>query len=313
MSKRILILDTVDEVLPESLRQAGFLPEVHTEYQREDVLRCIEEYDAVVVRSKLVLDKEIIDCGKRLRCIARLGAGMDAIDVAYAESRGVVCLNSPEGNRTAVGEHALGLLLCLFDKIVSADAEVRRGLWLREENRGIEVEGKTIGIIGYGNMGSSFAKRLSGFDCRVLAYDKYKKEFPDDFAQRVSLEELFEECDVLSLHVPLTEETRFMVNADFLDSFRKSIYLLNTSRGKVVKTCDLLSAIKSGKVLGAGLDVLEFEAFSNELDSEALPAELQELFKMKNVVFSPHVAGWTAESRYKLAYYLSQKMIALLS
>lgn len=311
MRKRILILDKTDEVLPKSLLQAGFQLDVHTDYQREDVLRCIEKYDGVVVRSKLVLDKEIIDKAKRLRFIARLGAGMDAIDVDYAESKGVVCLNSPEGNRRAVGEHALGLLLCLFDKIVSADAEVRKGLWLREENRGLEVGGRTIGIIGYGNMGRSFAKHLSGFDCTVLAYDKYKKDFSDEYARSVSLEELFERCEVLSLHVPLTEETKFMVNADFLDKFRKNIYLLNTSRGKVVKTSDLLSAIKSGKVLGAGLDVLEFEAFSNELASEALPAELQELFTMKNVVFTPHVAGWTVESRYKLAYYLAEKIIGL--
>lgn len=311
MRKKILILDKGNPILTDKLSAAGFQTDIHTDYQREDVLQNIADYDGIVVRSKLVLDKQIIDKASRLRFIARLGAGMDAIDVEYAESKGVVCLNSPEGNRTAVGEHALGLLLCLFDKLIVADKQVRQGLWLREENRGIEIEGKTIGIIGYGNMGRSFAKRLSGFDCKVLAYDKYKKGFTDSYAKECSLEDLFAQADVLSLHVPLTEETKFMADYAFFNRFAKPFYLINTSRGKVVRTKDLLAAIKEGKVRGAGLDVLEFEAFSNEFDSTSLPDELKELFLMDNVVFSPHVAGWTVESHYKLAYYLAEKIIAL--
>lgn len=307
--KRILILDKGHPILIEKLSKAGFVIDIHTDWGREEVISNIENYEGIIVRSKLVLDSEIIDKANRLRWIARIGAGMDAIDVDYAESKGIVCLNSPEGNRTAVGEHALGLLLCLFDKLIVADREVRQGLWQREANRGLEIEGKTIGIIGYGNMGRSFAKRLSGFDCKVLAYDKYKKCYSDDYATECGLEELFECCDVLSLHVPLTEETKFMVDYDFLSRFAKPIYLINTSRGKVVRTKDLLQAMNEGKVLGAGLDVLEFEAFSNELD--AVPNELKQMFERNDVVFSPHVAGWTRESHYKLSYYLAEKIIAL--
>ena len=311
MEKKILILDKANPILCDKLLEEGFQIELHTDYEREDVLQNIKDYDGIVVRSKLVLDKEILDKAERLRFIARLGAGMDAIDVDYAESKGIVCLNSPEGNRTAVGEHALGLLLCLFNKMIVADRQVRQGLWLREENRGLEIEGKTIGIIGYGNMGRSFAKRLSGFDCMVLAYDKYKKDYSDAYARESSLEEIFAQSDVLSFHVPLTEETKFMANASFFDKFSKPFYLINTSRGKVVKTKDLLEAIRAGKIKGVGLDVLEFEAFSNEFDSTSLPEELKELFLMDNVVFSPHVAGWTVESYYKLPYYLAEKIINL--
>lgn len=309
--QKILILDKADKVLSDMLSEAGFETCIHTDYAREDVLQQIDQYEGVVIRSKLVFDKQIIDKATNLRFIARLGAGMDAIDVDYAQSKGIVCINSPEGNRTAVGEHTVGLLLCLFDKIVRADRQVRQGLWLREDNRGLEIEGKTIGIIGYGHMGRSFAKCLSGFDCKVLAYDKYKKDYSDCYAEQASMEELFEYCDVVSFHVPLTEETKFMADEAFFNRFAKPLYLLNTSRGKVVRLKDLLSAIKQGRVLGAGLDVLEVEAFSNELDLQTLPADLQELFLMDNVVFSPHVAGWTKESYHKLAYHLAKKIIEL--
>ncbi len=305
-------MDKTNSVLPDRLLEEGFSVELREDFTRQDLLDRIADYDAIVVRSKLVLDKELLDKGTKLCCIGRVGAGMDAIDVEYAESKGIKCLNSPEGNRTAVGEHAVGLLLCLFDKLVKADQEVRKGLWLREENRGLEVCGKTIGIIGYGNMGQSFAKRLSGFECEVIAYDKYKKEFSDAYAKEVSLEELFERSDVLSLHVPLTEETKYMVDKSFLDKFHRPIYLINTSRGKVVRLADLLQELKERKVLGAGLDVLEYEAFSNELQKDAIPSELSELFQRKDVVFSPHVAGWTVESHYKLAYHLAEKLIQTL-
>jgi len=238
---------------------------------------------------------------------------MDAIDIEYAESKGIACLNSPEGNRDAVGEHAVGMLLCLFNKIVIADHQVRQGLWKREENRGLEIKGKTIGIIGYGNMGNAFAQRLSGFDSKVIAYDKYKENYSNDYASQVSLETLYKETDILSLHVPLNEETRFMINYDFLSKFKKPIYLINTSRGKVVKTKDLVSKMKEGVVLGAALDVLEYEQFSSELCSgKEIPEDLTQLLQMPNTVFSPHVAGWTVESYYKLAYYLSQKIIDCL-
>ena len=310
---KILIIDITHKVLIDNLINAGFEIVHKPDYSREDILKDIENYEAIVVRSKIDIDKEVIDKAKKLRCIARVGAGMDAIDIEYAESKGIACLNSPEGNRDAVGEHAVGMLLCLFNKIVIADHQVRQGLWKREENRGLEIKGKTIGIIGYGNMGNAFAQRLSGFNCKVIAYDKYKEHYSNDYASQVSLETLYKETDILSLHVPLNDETRFMINYSFLSKFKKPIYIINTSRGKVVKTKDLVSKMKEGVVLGAALDVLEYEQFSSELCSnQEIPEDLTQLLQMPNTVFSPHVAGWTIESYYKLAYYLSQKIIDCL-
>ena len=310
---KILVIDTAHNVLIDNLIEAGFEIDHRPDYTRKDILNEIENYQGIIIRSKIEIDKQVIDKAKNLKCIARVGAGMDAIDIEYAETKGIVCLNSPEGNRDAVGEHAVGMLLCLFNKMAIADHQVRQGLWKREENRGLEIKGKTIGIIGYGNMGNAFAQRLSGFDCRVIAYDKYKEDYSNQYAHEVSLETLFKEADILSLHVPLTNETKFMVDYDFISKFRKPIYLINTSRGKVVKTQDLLSKIKEGSVLGICLDVLEYEVFSNELTSGSeIPQDLIEILQLPNAVFSPHVAGWTVESYYKLSLFLSQKIISAL-
>lgn len=310
---KILIIDNAHPILIENLEKAGLELVLRPDYSREDLLEDIENYVGVVLRSKIVMDKEVMDKAKRLRFIAREGAGLDAIDLDYAAFKGIEVLNSPEGNRDAVGEHALGMLLALFNKLVIADSEVRQGLWKREENRGLEIKGKTIGIIGYGNMGNAFAKRISGFDARVIAYDKYKVNYSNEYAQQVSLETLFKESDILSLHIPLTEETKYMVDKAFLNKFSKPIYIINTARGKIVKTKDLVDALNEKRVLGACLDVLEFEAFSSELDSKnGVPEELKELFSMPNTVLSPHVAGWSVESYYKLAYFLSQKIIDCL-
>ena len=308
--KRILVLDKGHAILEEKLLEAGFEIDFQPTISREELLDVIANYQALIVRSKLLIDKEVIDRAENLKVIGRIGAGMDAIDVDYAEKKGIACINSPEGNRDAVGEHCLGLLLSLFNKICISDMQVRKGLWLREDNRGLEIKGKTIGIIGYGNMGRSFAQRLSGFDCRVIAYDKYKTNFSDEYAKEESRSTLFAESDILSLHTPLTEETRFMINKDFIQQFKKPFYLLNTSRGKVVNTKDLIEALNEGKVLGAGLDVLEYEAFSNELQNT--PSELQDLFSRTNVVLTPHVAGWTVESNYKLSYFLAKKIVEAL-
>lgn len=310
---KILIIDITHKILMDNLINAG-LEIVHKpDYSREDILNDIENYEAIVVRSKIEIDKEVIDKAKKLKCIARVGAGMDAIDTEYAESKGIICLNSPEGNRDAVGEHAVGMLLCLFNKLAIADHQVRQGLWKREENRGLEIKGKTIGIIGYGNMGNAFAQRLLGFDCKVIAYDKYKEHYTNQYAQEVSYETLLKETDILSLHIPLTKETLFMVDYNFISQFKKPIYIINTSRGKVVKTSDLVSKMKEGTILGACLDVLEYEQFSSELCTEKqIPEDLIQLLQMPNAVFSPHVAGWTIESYYKLAYFLSQKIIECL-
>jgi D-3-phosphoglycerate dehydrogenase len=311
--KKVLFIDSTHPSLVKGLEKLGFQCDLFPSFQREDYLRIIGDYEGVIIRSKIKLDREILAKAVKLQFIGRVGAGMENIDVAFAESRGIRCLNAPEGNRSAVGEHAVGMLLMLFNNLKKGDAEVRRGLWLREENRGIEIEGKTVGIIGYGNMGSAFAEKISGFGARVLAYDKYKTEFSDKFVTETSLETLFAETDILSLHVPLTDETRFMVNSEFLGKFKKPIWIINTSRGKVVKTADLVEALRSGKVKGACLDVLEFEGLSFEnLEADKLPQAFSDLVQMENVILSPHVAGWTHESNRKLASIIVRKVAALL-
>lgn len=311
---QVLLIDDIHPVLIEMLEKENISIAYHPEYNRENIIKNISLYDGIIVRSKIKIDKEIIDLGSKLKFIARSGAGMDSIDVEYAQQKNILCINSPEGNRDAVGEHTLGLLLALFDKITKSDKQVRQGLWLREANRGLEIKEKTIGIIGYGNMGKEFAKRLCGFDCKVLAYDKYKTDYSDQYAKQSTLEELKKECDILSLHVPLTYETKYMVDEEFINSFQKPFFLLNTSRGKVVKLSDLIFALESNKVLGAGLDVLEYENFSNEMsfDNKA-KEELSKLFAMENTVLTPHVAGWTKESYYKLSYFLAKKIITCIN
>jgi D-3-phosphoglycerate dehydrogenase len=245
-----------------------------------------------------------------LKFIARVGAGLESIDTENAEKLGIKLIAAPEGNRNAVGEHALGMLLSLFNNLNKADREVKNGLWNREANRGIELDGKTVGIIGYGNMGKAFAKKLKGFDCEVICFD-IKENVGDENATQVSLKELQQKADVLSLHTPWTPLTDKMVNSDFINSFSKSFWLINTARGKSVVTAHLVSALKSGKILGAGLDVLEFEKLSFEtlFDSDNLPYSLKELFAMDNVILSPHIAGWTVESKEKLATVIAEKII----
>ena len=310
--KRVLFIDTAHPSLKQGLENLGFRCDYFAHYGRPDFERVIGDYEGVIIRSKIILDHEILSKAGNLKFIGRVGAGMENIDLDYAQSRGIYCLNAPEGNRGAVGEQAIGMLLMLFNNLRKADIEVRKGIWLREENRGLEIEGKTIGIIGYGNMGSSFAQKLCGFGASVIAYDKYKKAYSDEFVTESNLADLFEKCDILSLHVPLTDETRFMVNDEFLSRFRKDIFLINTSRGKVVKTRDLVKYLKTGKVKGACLDVLEYEGLSFEqLDAQKLPQPFSELIKMDNVILSPHIAGWTHESNLKLAKTIVEKVKAV--
>ncbi|MBQ6046097.1 MAG: hypothetical protein IJL38_00545 [Bacteroidales bacterium] len=309
MTKKILIIDDVHPVMVERLREAGLEVCVNPGMSRRELLKAVGEYDGLVVRSKIEVDREVLDAAGKLHCVGRVGAGMETIDVEYAEGKGIRCLNSPEGNRDAVGEHAVGLLLALLNNIARADSEVRGGLWQREANRGVELQGKTVGIVGYGNMGAAFARRLQGFGCRVAAYDKYKKGFGSEYVEEVTLEQLYEESDVVSLHVPLTDETRYMVDRRFLERFSKPIYLLNTSRGAVVKTVDLVKAMESGSVTGAALDVLEYENMTADaMGGEHEPEALTYLKKSPRVVLTPHVAGWTAESKVKLAAVLAEKI-----
>lgn len=309
---KILITDKPHPILVGMLRQAGHEVVVDPTIDYDSLCAAAGQYDAWVVRSRIRVDRPLLDCAGRagrLRCIGREGAGMETIDVAYAEGLGISCLNSPEGNRDAVGEHAVGLLLALFDKIASADAEVRRGLWRREENRGLEVKGKTVGIIGFGNMGRAFAQRLRGFECDIIAYDKYKPAgYAPEWVREVTLAELQARADVVSLHVPLTDETRYMVDSSFLHAFAGDIFLINTSRGAVVKTDDLLAALEEGKVRGAALDVLEYEDMTKDGLATARLAPLLS----QRVVLTPHVAGWTVESKEKLARVLAEKIIHCL-
>lgn len=307
---KVLFADTTHPSLPELLEDEGF--EVHENKcsSKEDCLEIIDKYDGIIIRSKFIIDEPFLAKATRLKFIGRVGAGMENIDVLAAEARGVMCFNSPEGNRDAVGEQALGMLLMLQNNLIQANAEVKNGIWRREENRGVEIKGKTLGIIGFGNMGNTFARKLQGMDMEVLAYDKYKKNYAPEFVKETTLDEIFREADILSLHVPLTEETHYMVNEPFLNKFRKPIVLINTARGKVLNTEALMNAMKGGKVTGACLDVLEYEATSFEnLYNEKLPAAFEFLKNSDRVILSPHIAGWTHESNIKLSSLLAAKII----
>lgn len=307
---KVIFIDTVHPVLKEMLEAKGVKCIMHHSTSQKEIELLIHNYDGIVIRSRFKMDKAFLAKATALKFIARSGAGMENIDMEYCKQRGIICFNSPEGNRDAVGEHALGMLLMLFNNLKRADAEVRKGIWRREENRGEEIAGKTIGIIGYGNMGSAFAKKLSGFGCDILAFDKYKSGFGNGMVKEVTLLELQQNADVISLHVPLTEETHYMVNKNFIDGCAKPVWLINTARGKNVNTEDLVNAMQSGKIKGACLDVLEYEHSSFEnLEAEKLPVPFQYLINSGNVILSPHIAGWTKESYYKLSSFLAEKII----
>ncbi|MGV0832764.1 2-hydroxyacid dehydrogenase [Empedobacter brevis] len=308
-SDKILALDSNHECLNNGLREAGFIVEEDYTSPKEVIEEKISSYDGLIVRSRFPIDKDFLSKATNLKFIGRVGAGLENIDEDYAAERNIVLFNSPEGNRDAVGEHAIGMLLMLMHHLRRADNEVRNGIWKREENRGDELKGKTVGIIGYGNMGNAFAKRLQGFEVNVICYDI----LPDKgnaFAKQVTLDEFFEQAEVVSLHTPQTLQTIKMVNSEFISHFKNSFYLVNTARGKSVVTKDLVKALKSGKVLGAALDVLEFEKSSFErLVASDLPEEFQYLIEAENVVLAPHIAGWTHQSKVKLAEFIRDKII----
>lgn len=307
---KILHLDTNHPLLLNQLNDLGFINDEDYTSSKEEIKLKIKDYDGFIIRSRFSIDKTFLDAATNLKFIGRVGAGLENIDCDYAESKGITLISAPEGNRNAVGEHSLAMLLSLFNKLNKADNEIRNGKWLREDNRGIELDGKTVGLIGYGNMGKAFAKKLRGFDVKVLCYD-IKDNVEDENATQVSLEKLQEKADVLSLHTPETPLTIGMVNQDFIKNFKKPFWLINTARGKSVITSDLVSALKAGKILGAGLDVLEYEKASFEsLFSSTLPEAFQYLIEAQNVILSPHVAGWTIESKEKLAQTIVNKIKA---
>ncbi len=301
---KILIVDDLHPAFNEGAAALGF--EVHDLplITREETLSVISGYIGIVVRTKFLIDKELIEAATNLKFIARAGAGLDNIDHAFAKQKGIVLINAPEGNMDAVGEHATGMLLSLMNNFRLADQQIRGGLWDREANRGWELKGKTIGIIGYGFMGKSFARKLSGFEVNVIAYDKYKTGFSDSFAKEVSMEEIVRQSDVLSLHIPLTEETRQLVNEEYLFHFRKPLFFINTARGEIVDTMAVLNSIKQNKILGAGLDVLQTEKFP-ALTNQSW---YKDLVTSQRVLLTPHVGGWTFDSYRKISEVLVDKL-----
>ncbi|MBD1393762.1 NAD(P)-dependent oxidoreductase [Mucilaginibacter glaciei] len=307
MKNNILIVDDIHPIFIEQAEALGYTCDYQPTIKPEEAYEILAGYAGLVVRSKFQVDKHVLDLAINLRFICRAGAGMDNIDENYARAKGVTLINAPEGNMDAVGEHAVGLLLNMMNNINTADAEIRNGKWLREANRGHELKGKTVGIVGYGHMGKSFAKKLSGLGVLVIAYDKYKTGFSDQYAREVSMEEIVRTSDVVSFHIPLTKETNGLVDDEYLFHFRRPIFLLNTSRGKVVKTQAVLNAIKQGKILGAGLDVLEVEKFPAIADQ----AWFDELRQNGKVILSPHVAGWTFDSYRKISEVMAQKLLVL--
>jgi D-3-phosphoglycerate dehydrogenase len=310
----ILIIDDAHELMLKKFSDAGFAVTHNEHMSVEEVNQCIHLYDAVIVRSKIIADKSFFDKATKLQCIGRVGAGMETIDILYAESKGIACFNSPEGNRDAVAEQTIGVLLSLMNNVLKADHEVRNLIWEREGNRGIELKGRTVGIIGYGNMGSAFAKKLSGFECTVLAYDKYKTNYSNSYVTEVSLQELQQRADVISFHVPQTPETIYMCNKEFIEACKKPFILLNTARGKVVNTHDVVEAMKTNKIIAAGLDVLEYESYNfQDFLTDNMPEAFNYLKTSQRVILTPHIAGWTVESKEKLSSILADKIIAFFS
>ena len=310
MKPKVIFIDSVHPILFERLEQNGYDCHWRNDLNRSEILSILPNYVGAVIRSKFIFDEEVFENATNLQWIARSGAGMENIDAKIASKKNIQLFNSPEGNRDAVAEHCLGMVLSLFNHLKRSDNEVRSAQWNREKNRGVELKGKTVGILGYGFMGQALSERLAGFGVKTIAYDKYKNNFSNEFVSEVDLTTFFRETDILSIHLPLTEDTTFMVNESFLKQFEKNFYLINTARGKNVKTSALVKALKSGKVLGACLDVLEYEKTSFEdLKKEDLPADFQYLATADNIVLTPHVAGWTKESYFKLSSVLADKIL----
>lgn len=307
--RKVLITDRIHPYLEKELTKLGFACIIDRETPQKELETSIHEYFGLVVRSRLTLDAAFLSKATNLAFIARNGVGVEHIDLEYAAQNNIDVFTSPEGSRDAVGEHSMGLLLSLMNNLSRADRQIRAGQWLREPNRGLEIKGRTVGIIGYGNMGQSFAKRLLGFEANVIAYDKYKENYGDTYATAVDLNQLFAQSDIISLHIPYSPSNHHFINAAFLKQFRKPIFIINTARGLVLNTADLVEHLKSGKVLGAGLDVLEYEESSFErLDLLQPPAPLKYLMHADNVILSPHIAGWTFASIENHAKVLVEKI-----
>ena len=305
---KILLLDKNHPLITEQLIAKNFILEEDFTSSYDEVCRVIENYDGVIIRSRIPLDKNFLEKGKNLKFIARVGAGMENIDIPVAEKLGIQLINSPEGNRDSVAEHVVGMLLILMNRLFIASQEVKNGIWKREENRGDELLGKTVGLIGYGNMGKATAKRLSGFGCTVIFHD-ILPGLSDEYATQVSLEELKEKAEVLSLHIPLTDESYYLIDGPFISDMKNDFYFVNTARGKNIETKSLVEALKAGKIKGACLDVLEYEKSSFE-NIETENDDLKYLLESEKVIVTPHIAGWTHQSKEKLAQVIVDKIVA---
>ncbi len=306
---KLLLLDNNHPLLEQGLTKLGFTCDQDFTSSKSDVEKKISEYSGIIIRSRFKIDPTFLDAAKNLKFIARVGAGLESIDINYASSKGVQLFAAPEGNRNAVGEHALGMLLSMMNHLSRADHQIREGIWNREVNRGVELDGKTVGIIGYGNMGKAFAKKLRGFEVKVLCNDLLPN-LGDENATQVPLEILQQEADILSIHTDDNPLSRQMVNREFINAFAKPFYFINTARGSAVKTEDLVEALQSGKILGAALDVLEWEktSFENLFENKTLPPAFEFLINSNRVLLTPHIAGWTVESKIKLAEVIVEKI-----
>ncbi|HLT41300.1 MAG TPA: NAD(P)-dependent oxidoreductase [Sphingobacteriaceae bacterium] len=304
---RVLIVDDIHPIFLDIIQNAGFMVDYRPLITYQETCNCISDYQVLVLRSKFKVDPPLIDLANNLKVIARAGAGVDNIDIDYAEQKDIQLISANEGNCDAVGEHMLGMLLSLSNNLHVADSEIREGKWLREENRGFELGGKSVALIGYGNNGQAMARKLSGFEVEILAYDKYRVNYSDAFANEATMADVFEKADIISLHIPLTTETRGLINERFISQFEKPFYFLNGSRGEVVNMVDILRGLENRKILGAAFDVLPVENFP----ALAFTDWFEELKKYPNVLLSPHIAGWTTESYFKIAKVLAEKLVSL--
>jgi len=308
---KILHIDSNHPTLISTLKNNGYINDLDISSSKEEIIKIIKDYDGLILRSRFKIDKDFIDNASNLKFIARVGSGLENIDCNYAKSKNIEVISSPEGNSNAVGEHAMGLLLSLLNNINTSSNQVKEGLWFREKNRGFEIEGKTVAILGMGNTGKSFAKKISSFNCKVFFYDIDEK-IKSKYAKKSSLDFLYKNADIVSLHLPHTINNIDLFNKEIIQKFNKPFWLINTSRGKIVNTPDLVDALNEKKILGAGLDVIDIESSSfNNLEKELNPY-FNELINLKNVIITPHIAGWTFESNVKLSQIIIDKIKSLL-